>query len=67
MLRGVRHESTATGLDAGGLVWTRWDGDLQGWTGVDVLPLDGMQKVRGPNPRSSTHAKFQVRCGPEPA
>jgi hypothetical protein len=52
--RGVQHESTATGLDSGGLVRTPGDGDLHGWTAVDVLPLDGMQEVRGSNPRSST-------------
>jgi hypothetical protein len=30
------------------------DGDLRGWTPVDVLPADGMQEVRGSNPRRFT-------------
>ena len=33
---------------------TSRDGDLRGWTRADVLPADGMQEVRGSNPRSST-------------
>ena len=52
--RVVQHESTATGLDSGGLVRTSWDGDLHRWTAVDVLPLDGMQEVSGSSPLSST-------------
>jgi hypothetical protein len=40
---GVQHESTATGLDSGGLMRTSWDGDLHRCTSVDVLPLYGMQ------------------------
>jgi hypothetical protein len=31
-----------------------WDGDLRRWTTVTALPGDGMQEVRGSNPRSST-------------
>jgi len=50
----VQRESTATGADLTGLVRTLWDGDLRGQTPVDVLPVDGMQEVRGSNPRSST-------------
>jgi len=49
----VQQESTATGLDSGGLVQTSWDGDLQLSTAVDVLPLDSMQEVRGSSPRIS--------------
>jgi hypothetical protein len=30
------------------------DGDLREGTRVDVLPVDGMQEVRGSNPLSST-------------
>ena len=51
---GVQHESTATGLDAGGPERTRGDGDLHRDTQVDGLPLDGMQEVWGSNPPSST-------------
>jgi hypothetical protein len=51
----VQHESTATGADLTGLVRTPWDGDLHRRTAVDVLPADGMQEVRGSNPRSSTN------------
>ena len=54
--RVVQHESTATGLDSGGLVRTSWDGDLHRWTAVDVLPLDGMQEVSGSSPLSSTRS-----------
>jgi hypothetical protein len=50
----VQQESTATGLDAGGLEWTREDGDLHRDTRVDGLPLDGMQEVRSSNLLSST-------------
>ena len=46
--------STASGADLTGLVRTPWDGDLHRRTTVDVLPADGMQEVRGSNPRSST-------------
>ena len=51
---GVQQESTATGADAGGRAGTREDGDLHGWTRVDVLPPDGMQEVSGSSPLSST-------------
>ncbi len=44
----VQHGSTATHLDAGGLAGTREDGDLHGWTRVDVLPPDGMQEIHAP-------------------
>ena len=50
----VQHESTATGLDSGGLMRTFWDGNLHRCTSVDVLPLYGMQEVWGSNPHSST-------------
>jgi hypothetical protein len=50
----VQHGSTATHRDAGGLAGTREDGDLRGWTRVDVLPPDGMQEVSGSSPLSST-------------
>jgi hypothetical protein len=40
----VQHRSTATHPDAGGRTGTREDGDLHGWTRVDVLPPDGMQE-----------------------
>ena len=53
----VQQESTATGADLAGLVRTPWDGDLRGQTLVDVLPADGMQEVRGSNPRSSTQVR----------
>ena len=36
---------------------TAWDGDLHRCTAVDVLPVDGMQEVRGSNPLSSTQVK----------
>ena len=51
----VQHGSTATHRDAGGLAGNREeDGDLHGWTRVDVLPPDGMQEVSGSSPLSST-------------
>jgi hypothetical protein len=53
-MAAVQHGSTATHLDAGGLAGTREDGDLHGWTRVDVLPPDGMQEVSGSSPLSST-------------
>jgi hypothetical protein len=40
---------------------TSWDGDLHRRTAVDVLPADGMQEVRGSNPRSSTFFRVDVR------
>jgi hypothetical protein len=57
----VQHGSTATHPDAGALVGTWEDGDLRGWTRVDVLPPDGMQGVRSSNLLSSTwsEAKFE--------
>ncbi len=52
-----QHGSTATGQD-GGAPWdTPRDGDLRGWTRVDVLPPDGMQEVWGSNPHSSTQVQ----------
>ncbi len=51
--RIVPQKSTATRTDASGLWWTAWDGGLRGWTGVDVLPVDGMQEARGSSPLSS--------------
>src|ERR1700722_6703310 len=56
-MAAVQQESTATHPDAGGLAGTREDGDLQGWTPVDVLPPDGMQEVSGSSPLSSTGQK----------
>jgi hypothetical protein len=53
----VQHGSTATHADRGGRVGTREDGDLRGWTWVDVLPPDGMQEVSGSSPLSSTGQK----------
>ena len=50
-------ESTATGADLTGLVRTLWDCDLRRRTAVDMLPADGMQEVRGSNPRSSTQLR----------
>jgi hypothetical protein len=38
-------------------VGTWEDGDLHGWTRVDVLPPDGMQEVSGSSPLSSTGQK----------
>jgi hypothetical protein len=55
--RVVQQESTATGLDAGGLGCTSRDGDLRLRTSVDGLPLDGMQEVRSSNLLSSTGQK----------
>src|SRR5258707_13497682 len=52
----VQHGSTAIHPDAGGLAGTREDGDLHGWTRVDVLP-PGMQEVSGWSPLSSTVQK----------
>ena len=46
----VQHESTATHADGGGRAGTGGDGDLRGWTQVDVLPPDGMQEVSGSSP-----------------
>ena len=57
----VQHESTATHTDGGGRGGTREDGDLRGWTCVDVLPPDGMQEVSGSSPLSSTRSR---RSGP---
>ena len=34
------------------------DGDLRGWTRVDVLPPDGMQEVRSSNLLSSTRGPW---------
>jgi hypothetical protein len=31
-------------------MWASWDGDLRGWTRVDVVPLYGMQEVWGSSP-----------------
>jgi hypothetical protein len=59
----VQQESTATGADLTGRARTSWDGDLHRSTAVDVLPADGMQEVRGSNPRSSTLGqkdKFEI-------
>jgi hypothetical protein len=39
-MAAVQHGSTATHLDAGGLVGMREDGDLHRWMRVDVLPPD---------------------------
>ena len=57
----VQQESTATGADLTGPVRTLWDGDLHRCTAVDVLPVDGMQEVRGSNPLSSTVFRVWVR------
>ena len=56
-MAAVQHGSTATHPDAGGRAGTREDGDLHGWTRVDVLPPDGMQEVSGSSPLSSTGQK----------
>jgi hypothetical protein len=56
-MAAVQHGSTATHRDAGGLAGTREDGDLRGWTRVDVLPPDGMQEVSGSSLLSSTGQK----------
>src|ERR1039457_3345263 len=61
--RIVQHESTATGLDAGGPGCILRDGGLRLRTPVDGLPLDGMQEVWGSNPHSSTREVFTFRCG----
>src|SRR6202034_3950898 len=53
--------STAPHPDAGGLAGTRVDGDLHGWTRVDVLPPDGMQEVSGSSPLSSTQVRRRIR------
>ena len=53
----AQHGSTATHPDAGALVGMWEDGDLHGWTRVDVLPPDGMQEVRSSNLLSSTGQK----------
>jgi hypothetical protein len=53
----VQQESTATGGDLTGRAGTSWDGDLRRRTAVDVLPVDGMQEVRGSNPLSSTQVR----------
>ena len=50
----VQHGSTATGLYLSGPRWTSRDGDLRGWTWVDVLPVVCKQGVRGSSPLSST-------------
>jgi hypothetical protein len=63
----VQQESTATGADLTGRARTCWDGDLHRRTAVDVLPADGMQEVRGSNPRSSTPGqidKFEILSPP---
>jgi hypothetical protein len=55
-MAAVQHGSTATHPDTCGLAGTREDGDLHGWTRVDVLPPDGMQEVSGSSPLSSTRS-----------
>jgi len=55
-MAAVQHGSTATHPDVGGLAGTREDGDLHGWTRVDVLPPDGMQEVSGSSPLNSTRS-----------
>jgi hypothetical protein len=50
----VQHESTATGTDLEGRGYTLGDGDLRGWTWVDVVPVVCKQGVRGSSPLSST-------------
>jgi hypothetical protein len=57
----VQHGSTATHTDKGGRAWTQEDGDLHGWTWVDVLPPDGMQEVRSSNLLSSTQIRSIIR------
>jgi hypothetical protein len=44
-------------MDGGGRARTPGDGDLRGWTWVDVLPPDGMQEVTSSNLLSSTGQK----------
>jgi hypothetical protein len=61
-MEAVQHGSTATHPDAGGLARTREDGDLHGWTRVDVLPPDGMQEVIGSSPlraRLAPHSSWK--------
>jgi hypothetical protein len=60
-MAAIQHGSTATHPDAGGLAGTREDGDLHGWTRVDVLPPDGMQEVSGSSPLSSTQVRRRIR------
>jgi hypothetical protein len=57
----VQQESTATGTDREGRGYTLRDGDLRGWTLVDVVPVVCKQGVRGSSPLSSTwsEAKFE--------
>src|SRR5258708_39511006 len=57
VLQGVQRGSTATGADGSALWCTGEDGDLRRWTPVDGLPADGMQEVRGSNPRSPLPAQ----------
>ena len=59
--RAVQHGSTATGPDGGESQRMAQDGDLRGWTPVDVLSADGMQEVRGSNPRSSTFPQVKAK------
>jgi hypothetical protein len=61
----VQHGSTATHADRGGRVGTREDGDLRGWTWVDVLPPDGMQEVSGSSPLSSTGQRHNSKYWPQ--
>ena len=53
----VQHGSTATGTDLEGRGYTIGDGDLRGWTWVDVVPVVCKQGVRGLSPLSSTGQK----------
>jgi hypothetical protein len=46
-------------LGRGRTCGTREDGDLRGWTRVDVLPPDGMQEVSGSSPLSSTWSEVK--------
>jgi hypothetical protein len=55
--RTVQHGSTATGTDLEGRGYTLQDGDLRGWTPVDVLPVVCKQGVRGSSPVISTGQK----------
>jgi hypothetical protein len=41
-------------------MWASWDGDLRGWTRVDVVPLYGMQEVWGSSPLSSTPGQGHI-------
>jgi len=64
-MAAVQHGSTATHPDAGGLAGTRVDGDLHGWTRVDVLPPDGMQEASGSSRLAPQEVPGQdVICGP---